>query len=78
MYYNGEGKEDKKKGREFYRMAAQRGNSEAAYCLGKMYDTEGEQKRWIEARFWYTVAASKGHPEACYLISIEAPGAGRV
>jgi TPR repeat protein len=57
---------DYKQAAEWYRKAAEMGNAEAKYNLGRLYalGTCGIQQDYVEALKWYLKAAEQGYPEA--------------
>ena len=68
MYENGKGglPKDEQRAVEWYRKAAERGQSIAQYNLGRMYETGlgGLPKSPEKAMEWYRKAAAQGHTAA--------------
>ena len=51
----------KDKAKNYYRMAAQQGHSEAQNSLGSIFQAE---KNYVEAKSWYELAVAQNHPMA--------------
>lgn len=56
---------------EFFRIAAQEGNSEAQFCLGRAYYFGmGVEQNFQEAVKWFRLAADQGNPQGQFHLSI--------
>lgn len=60
-------KRDERKALEWMRRAAQQGNADGQFHLGKLY---GRQEKWKEAYHWASLSAKKGNAEAQYLVGM--------
>ena len=58
---------NKEKAKERYEIAARKGNTDAMYNLGLLYDNEGDKEK---VKKWYEKAASKGNTDAMYNLGI--------
>lgn len=71
MYEYGQGTEpDHAKSLEFYKQAAEQGNAEAQFNLGRYYMSEAGGNNYSEAANWYTKASNQDLPEAHYNLAV--------
>jgi TPR repeat protein len=66
-YFNGKKYED---AYVCYMQAAQKGNADAQFGLGVMYDDNGYKKDYQEAFNWYKKAAAQGHAQALFALGV--------
>jgi TPR repeat protein len=67
MYENGEGvSQDHKKAEKWYHKAAEQGDTDAQYNLGKLYDNDNLSVAhdYVMSHMWFTIAGEKGYQDA--------------
>ncbi|KES14046.1 hypothetical protein SASC598O11_000210 [Snodgrassella alvi SCGC AB-598-O11] len=72
MYYYGKGVEQSFiKSIEYYKSAAEQGNSDAQFALGFMYiNGEGAEQNYAEAYEYFNLAAEQGHCGALHNLEL--------